>query len=952
MRIKYCILTICIFLCIHVGAQHPFSTKWIYLKTPHAKIICDRDINPQDLGSVVNSFEQFLKADEASLPANPRRIPLVMSSTALTSNGFVTLFPYKMYWYSLPSSNNSIGIGDWYQNLAVHETRHMVQFQATNHGFTKLSGIFFGAYGRSAMRMSVPNWWFEGDAVYAETVLTTCGRGRLASFELLTASILDSRQKNYPYDKMVNGSFRNYIPNIYEFGYQLVTHGRRIAGVDVWSKTVRRSSWYTFWPWAFGSSFRHFSGVNLTNNYKQTMDELRDFYSKRIDSLQISEAKIITQKHSRRYESYTYPRFINDTTFVALKYTLTEPNKMVSVTLSGKERELFKTEATAYDIAKGKMVWATSVPDERWTLRTFSDIAIYDFDTHRRYRLTHRGRFFSPAISPDGGFIAAVEYDKSRKVSVCIFKAEHIGKRISSLRKIKQIDVSDGEYLRALKFLNNNELAAVSNFHNQNAVVIFDLVSGQRRTVKPYADEAINTLCPAKQYIYYDSDFSGITNIWALDIASGKCTMVTSRKYSASQPDLSPNGHTFIYSDFLATGANIVSADVVSNGGVAQSDVKPCKLEYFKPMEKYEPAKSLDLTSAVSATDASQLKVKKYQPYYDLIRIFGWMPEFASGTMGGTIYSQNTLETFSLYFNEIYHIRGDYWRTTVGATYSGFYPVLGLSASFADDAERYYFRNNNGILYSQYLYWKSKVVTASVSLPFNFSRFNYANKVTLGAQVSRYMISNKITENYNDMGNGDFNVVHGSLNYSLSRAAAPRDFRSTLGVSFSLDAMKAVNCARHASKFTSMVSATVPGFFRQNSLTLTASYLRQIRSYNMNRIYLFADPNFEVRGYKSTRCHEMTKFSGEYAFPLGYPDLGIPAIVWVKRVRGSIFGDAADADVFGQWYRYGSAGFSLVFDINILRIPNVVSFGFSYSKPLISNVYSSPEFGLLLSYQL
>ena len=952
MRVKYFILIICIFLCINVSAQHPFSTKWVSVKTPHAKIICDRDINSHDLNRVAGSFEQFLKADENSLPANPRRIPIVMSSSALTTNGYVTLFPYKMYWYSLPSNNNSIGIGEWYQNLAVHETRHMVQFQATNHGFTKLSGIFMGAYGRSAMRMSVPNWWFEGDAVYAETILTTCGRGRLSSFELLTASILDSRSKNYPYDKMVNGSYRNHLPNHYELGYHLVTHGRRIAGVDVWSKTVRRSSWYTFWPWAFGSSFKHFSGVNLTNNYKQTMNELRNFYSQRINSLHITNATTITQKHNRRYESYSYPRFINDTTFVALKYTLTEPNKMVSVTLSGKEKELFKTDATSYDIAKGKMIWATSVPDERWTLRSFSDIAIYDFDTHCRYRLTHRGRYFSPAISPDAKMIAAVEFDKSRKVSLCIFKAERIGKRISSLQKIKQIDLQSGEYLRSLKFLSNNELAAVSNYHNQNAVVIFDIVSGTSREVKPYADEAINTICPAGNVIYYDSDFSGITNIWALDIASGNCNMITSRKYSASQPDLSPDGHTFIYSDFLSTGANIVSATIVDNGGVSQSDVKPCKLEYFKPLEKYEPAKSLDLTSVSTGGDIPQFKVKKYLPFYDLIRVYGWMPDFSSGTMGGTIYSQNTLETFSLYLNKTYHIRADYWRTTVGATYSGFYPVLGLSASFSDDAEKYYFRNNRGQLYQQYVYWKTKIVNASVSFPFNFSRFNYSQKLNIEAQISHYDVSNKITESYYQVGNGNFNVIHSTLNYSLGRAVAHRDFKATLGFSLKLDAMKTVGYSRQASKFKSVVSATVPGLFRQNSLTVTSTFMRQIRNYNINKIYLFADTDAEVRGYYATRCHEMTKLSGEYAFPLGYPDVGIPAIVWVKRIRGSIFGDAAESDVFGEWYQYGSAGFSLVGDIHILRIPNMVSLGFSFAKPLITNMFSKNEFRFLLTYQM
>ena len=239
-----------------------------------------------------------------------------------------------------------------------------------------------------------------------------------------------------------------------------------------------------------------------------------------------------------------------------------------------------------------------------------------------------------------------------------------------------------------------------------------------------------------------------------------------------------------------------------------------------------------------------------------------------------------------------------------------------------------------------------------MSFPFNFSRFNYSQKLNIEAQISHYDVSNKITESYYQVGNGNFNVIHSTLNYSLGRAVAHRDFKATLGFSLKLDAMKTVGYSRQASKFKSVVSATVPGLFRQNSLTVTSTFMRQIRNYNINKIYLFADTDAEVRGYYATRCHEMTKLSGEYAFPLGYPDVGIPAIVWVKRIRGSIFGEAAESDVFGEWYQYGSAGFSLVGDIHILRIPNMVSLGFSFAKPLITNMFSKNEFRFLLTYQM
>ena len=72
-------------------------------------------------------------------------------------------------FYSKPFDDCSLGSGEWFENLAVHEYRHIVQYDVLNHGFTKLASFIFGAYGRSTLSYSVPQWFYEGDAVFAET---------------------------------------------------------------------------------------------------------------------------------------------------------------------------------------------------------------------------------------------------------------------------------------------------------------------------------------------------------------------------------------------------------------------------------------------------------------------------------------------------------------------------------------------------------------------------------------------------------------------------------------------------------------------------------------------------------------------------------------------------------------------------------------------------------------
>ncbi|MCQ2973179.1 MAG: hypothetical protein MJ211_00020 [Bacteroidales bacterium] len=932
-------------------SQNPFSTKWNYIQTPHVKIISDDKINKNDVYRIANSLNAVFESDTVSLKDNPRKIPLVLSNNLVTSNGYVTLFPYKMEFYGLPMNNSRLGIGEWYQNLSVHEYRHVVQNQILNHGFIKFAGVLCGAYGRSAMRMSVPTWWMEGDAVYAETVLTTAGRGRVSSFNVLTASILDSRKKNYPYDKMVNGSFRNELPDKYEYGYLLVTRARNQFGKDIWTKTSRRMSWYPFLPWAFGASFDHFSGENLTKNYKNTMNELRNFYSSRIENLNLTEAKIINTKKKHCFTSYSNPKFINDSILLAVKSSMSKTSTFVLVKLSGQEFSLFETDASDFDYNNNKIVWSTIVPDIRWTEQTFSDISLYDFKTSKKYRLTKKGRYFSPTISKDGKTIATVEFDEKRDAYFVVFKLTENNNGLLTISHTDKYKLQYGEYIRGLKFINDNKVAMISNYHNQNSLIIKNIQTGETQTLIDYSDEVINKITSLDNKIIYDSEYSGISNIWSIDIESLKSEMLTSRKYSASSPSISPNGKYLVYSDYTAMGKDIAFVELYNNKGVKKEEVKPQKLEYFSPMLKYEPSGKLDTISIASTSD-SNYQQKKYNKLNDLIRIYGWMPNLDNEKFEATLMSQNTLGTFNVSVNETYRFSPDYWRTRITTSYSGLYPVLSLGAEFLDEADKYLVKSRLGQISSVILKWKSRVLSGSVSLPLNFSRYNYSQKMNISLGLSNYQTSEKLTESVTDIGNGNFNTFHGSINYSLSNKKAERDFMSTLGLNFNIDIIKSLNYRREAEKYKASLSITIPGFFRQNTLTVKGTVMKQSQELNVNKLYLFADSDLEVRGYSSVRMQKVGKLASEYWFPMGYPDIGIPAFIWLKRIRGAFFADVASAQILGYRYDFASIGGKMLFDVNLFRISNNVNIGFSYSYPLVENYYQKKELSLILSYEL
>ena len=94
--------------------------------------------------------------------------------------------------------------------LAIHEFRHVQQYNNFNVGLSHLFHILFGQEGQAlANGAVVPNWFFEGDAVFNETNVSKQGRGRLPYFFNGYRSLWLAN-KNYSWMKLRNGSLQRF----------------------------------------------------------------------------------------------------------------------------------------------------------------------------------------------------------------------------------------------------------------------------------------------------------------------------------------------------------------------------------------------------------------------------------------------------------------------------------------------------------------------------------------------------------------------------------------------------------------------------------------------------------------------------------------------------------------------------------------------------------------------
>src|SRR5690606_41616914 len=89
------------------------------------------------------------------------------------------LAPRRSEFFTTPPQRNDFQ--DWLGQLAVHELRHVVQIDKLT-GY--LSAPFFEQLAFAIYGITLPSWFFEGDAVTTETVLSNSGRGRLRSWDL------------------------------------------------------------------------------------------------------------------------------------------------------------------------------------------------------------------------------------------------------------------------------------------------------------------------------------------------------------------------------------------------------------------------------------------------------------------------------------------------------------------------------------------------------------------------------------------------------------------------------------------------------------------------------------------------------------------------------------------------------------------------------------------------
>ena len=284
--------------------QDPSSLKWMQIKTDRFTVVY-----PEKYGPGGTAFAEALDQAYSKLvtifPEKKFRIPVVIHSLTTESNGYVAWAPGRIEIYPTPEQN-TIPL-DPNTQLAVHELAHVFQMESLNTGFSKAMTYILGEQFTGVVSSLLPLWFLEGDAVFAESVLTGSGRGRDPSFQKQIKALAVENGRFYKYDKSINGSFKDFVPDHYMSGFQMVTWAISKYNPQIWNKVLKFTGEQPFTLNPVNISLSRNAGLKKEKLFRETFDTLGTIWRKEISDNNASIYEPLNPSKKGKFINYYSP---------------------------------------------------------------------------------------------------------------------------------------------------------------------------------------------------------------------------------------------------------------------------------------------------------------------------------------------------------------------------------------------------------------------------------------------------------------------------------------------------------------------------------------------------------------------------------------------------------------------------------------------------------------------
>ncbi|WP_372772321.1 TolB family protein [Mangrovibacterium sp.] len=922
------LLIILLSICISAHSQYystgsdPASIKWSEIRTPGFQLIfpADYEANAKELAGIL---DQVYRTGYKSLGKEPRKISIILHTKTVNSNGLVAWAPKRMELF--PTPNQQVYAQNWSEQLAIHEFRHVVQMDKIQTELPLVFKLILGEQAAAAaVAAYVPFWLLEGDAVISETALTKTGRGRNPSF--LMENKAQAIQKGlFSYDKASLGSYNDFVPNRYKFGWWMAGGIRARYGKMIWSDVFAEVAQKPLSVNPINRVLKQQTGKNKEQLYSSIFDDYLNDWKSELAQLDLTNSHALMNAEDS-YQNYLYTGFSSDHGLIAYKQSRDDIGRIVRIE-AGQEEVIF-TPGTILDesfsVEGDFLIWSERRPDLRWTHADRSVIVVYDLNRKQKRELKIENKLFAPVISASGEAFAAVEVDDQNQYFISVY------------------NLADGK-INQRHHQQQNDFMMSPAWSDDSKVIYFiglakdgkylgklDLGSGEWSQLTEPAYFDLRNLTVSNNQLYYTSAETGIDNIFRFDIETGIAYQLTSVPFGADYPEV--DGNQLYFSSYSADGYRIerlLSEDFKNKKSGNKQLVSNALADTLSVQE----GTTFEFTPAVKSYQA-----KKYSKLAHLLNFHSWAPAYINVDdyelkPGISILSQNKLGTATADLGYEYLPSERSGKVRAKFEYTGLFPVFNGEVSYGNRKSNYRLIQQNGDTVVRSFSWRELSYELGTSVPLSFSQGKYSQLIQPQIEYGYTRVSHSSTTP-DQFYSGFYHALSYRLYLQNVLRQSEFDLLPKWGQIVELTYKNSPSGGTQIGDLKALQTYLYfPGFAGNQGIRIYNGLQKKHTDLDIS----FSDVVRFPRGIQQLSNTDLYTFGADYMFPLAYPDLNLGRLFFMKRLRTSLFYDFSslkgnvyneDGTVYSIYEKYlTSTGIELKADGHILRTAAPVSVG-------------------------
>ena len=469
------------------------------------------------------------------------------------ANGFANTLPRNAITIFATGPNGFTELDDhedWLYGLIAHEYTHILHLDTIEGLPTVYNKIFGKTWSPNQI---LPRWVIEGIAVYEESKHGAGGRNRGTRFDQYLR-IAERAGEDLRLDE-ISGAPRRYPRGnaAYVYGSHFLRYiFDRFGGDTLRQMSHLGGSWPV--PFAINRQIAKVTGEPYADLYGEWKGYLRDRYSQQ-EQAAARRGLVLGRPLTHTAEVNHFAHYSADGRELVWQQSDGYHQPWIrAIPVGGtaeQARNVVQIDAMGpFDLlADGSLVFEQG----GWLTRreySFQELMRWDATTKQTVRLTHGRRAREPAVSPDGRRIAFSKNLHSTSVLAVMAAAPDAPDSV-----VWQGGAHDEAYQPCWSPDGQQIVFSPWRDGGYRDIAIVELASGAVTEVTH--DRAIDT---APSYsadgrtIYFDSDRTGISNIYAYDVESRQTWQVTNVVGGAFRAHASPDGRRLAFDAAAAKG--------------------------------------------------------------------------------------------------------------------------------------------------------------------------------------------------------------------------------------------------------------------------------------------------------------------------------------------------------------------------------------------------------------